>query len=179
MRASCLPNRHFAATASSDPTQNSDGSYQPVRWADASSLLLVLGDAVHAGDPVARRAVPVLLLWHQLVALRQDADPDHVGRLLAFARRGRIDRRAAGAAERLHPWPAAVGGGLDVIGRLALHLEDVARDRHRNAERRAGAGLAVGAVANPDLLRVRFAFDGNRAAVARASDPHGNVLLIA
>src|ERR1051325_8539119 len=95
MRASCLPNRHFAATAWSDPTQNRDGTYQPVRWAGVSSLLLVLLDAVHAGDPVPRRAVPVLLLRHQLVALRQNADPDHVGRLLAFARRGRIDRRAA------------------------------------------------------------------------------------
>src|ERR1051325_1864536 len=75
------------------------------RWL-ASSLLLVLLDAVHAGDPVARRAVPVLLLRHQLVALRQDADPHHVGRLLAFARRGRIDRRAPGGGATPRP-PAA------------------------------------------------------------------------
>src|SRR6266567_3700987 len=43
-----------------------------------SPLLLVLLDAIHAGHPLARRAKPVLLLRHQLVALLKDADPHHV-----------------------------------------------------------------------------------------------------
>ncbi len=125
-----------------------------------------------AGHPIPRRAEPVLPLRRELVALLQDADAHHVGRLLAFARRGRIDRRAALAAERLHARIAAVGRGLQVVGRLALHLELAARDRHRDAERRAGAGLAIGAMADVDLLRIGLAFDGDAAAMARAGDFH-------
>src|SRR5690242_18706042 len=113
-------------------------------------LLLVLRNAVHMRDPIARRAEPALPLRLELIALFEDADANHVGRLLAFAGRGGIDRRAAFAAERLHPRIAAIRGRLHVGGRRAFHPELVSRDRHRDTERRAGAGLAIGAMADVD-----------------------------
>ena len=57
------------------------------------------------------------------LALAQDADAHAVGVLLAFARRGRIDRRAAFRAERLDARRAAVGRQLEVVLRRARHLE--------------------------------------------------------
>jgi hypothetical protein len=46
---------------------------------------------------------------------------------------------------------------------------------HIDAEGGAGADLAIRAVANRGLIRVRFAFDPDVAAVARAVDFHGFV----
>ena len=92
--------------------------------------------------------------------------------LLPVAGRRRIDRRAATRAEGLQARIAAVGGGLQVERWLSGHLERVAGHRDRNAERRAGAGLAIGAVADHDLLRVGLAFDGDGAAMAGAVDFH-------
>src|SRR6185295_4065696 len=139
-------------------------------------LLLVLRQRAEPGNPRPRRAVPILPLGRQLIALAQNADPHHVGGLSALARRGRIDRRAAFAAERLQPRVAAVGRGLEVAGGLAGHREGVAGHRHRDAERRARAGLTVGAMADRDFLGIRLALDGDRAAMARAVDSH--VLLL-
>src|SRR6185312_12874459 len=85
---------------------------------------------------------------------------------------GRIDRRAARAAEGLHAPATAVRCRLQIFRRFAGHLELRAWHRHRDAERRAGSGLAVGTVADRDLLRIGFALDGDRAAVTRAGDFH-------
>src|SRR5262245_47344746 len=126
-----------------------------------SSLLLVALDAAQRGHPGLRRAEPVLPLGHELLALAPDADPHHVGRLLALARRGGIDRRAAARAERLQARMAALGRGLEIAGRLSGHLEGRARNRHRDAERRAGAGLAIRAMADLGFLGIGVAFDGN------------------
>src|SRR5262245_50413970 len=119
---------------------------------DRSGLLLVLLHRAERCHPRLRRAEPVLLLRHELLALAQDADPHHVGRLLAFAGSGGIDRRAATRAERLQARIAALGCGLEVAGRLSGHPEARTWYRHRDAERRAGAGLAIRAMADRGFL---------------------------
>src|SRR5262249_6207813 len=55
------------------------GAVEPEPTRQDSALLLVLVDGGEAGDPGQRRAEPVLLLRHELRALAQDADPQHVG----------------------------------------------------------------------------------------------------
>src|SRR5215470_14020445 len=109
------------------------------------------------------------------MALVQDPHPYHVGRLLPLPRRGRINRRAAAWTERLQASIAALGRGLEICRRLARYAKGCTGNRNIDAEGRAGAGLAIGAVANRGLLRVRFAFDTDVAAVARAVDFHGFV----
>src|SRR5215471_17267110 len=138
----------------------------------SSALLLVPVDRAHPAEPRQRRAEPVLLLRQELAALPQDADAHHVGRLHPLARRRRIDRRAAARAERLHARIAAVRGRLDVVHRLAGHAEGGAGHRHRHAERRAGAGLAIGGMADRGLVGIGIALDGDEAAMARAVDFH-------
>src|SRR5262245_32337086 len=66
-----------------------------------SALLLELADAVEGSDPAARRAPPDLPLGRQLVALLEHSDAHDVERLPALAGRGRVERSAAGRAERL------------------------------------------------------------------------------
>src|SRR5262249_46227637 len=132
----------------------------------SSALLLVLVDGAHRAEPRQRRAEPVLLLRQEVVALAQDADAHHVGRLRARARRGGVDRRPTARTERRHARIAALRRRLDVSRRLAGHAERGAGHRHRYAERRAGAGLAIGAVADRGLLRIGLAFDRDVAAVA-------------
>src|SRR5262249_24774072 len=93
-----------------------------------SPLLLVLVDRGQSRHPGPRRAEPVLPLRHERVALAQDADSHHVRRLLAVARRGRIDRRAATGAERLHARISALRRRLQIACRLPRHPEGRARD---------------------------------------------------
>src|SRR5689334_2527758 len=126
-------------------------------------LLFELADAVHPGHPVARRTPPDLPLRHQLIALFQHADAHDVDRLLTFARRGRIQRGAAGRAERLRARIAALGRGLDVDRRLAAYLEAFALDRDSDAERRTAGRLAVGAMADAVGVGIRLALDRDTA----------------
>ena len=76
-----------------------------------------------------------------------------------------VGRRPAGA-------DCSVGGGLQIKGWLPGHLERGAGHRDRNPERRAGAGLAIGAMADHGLVGVGLAFDADRAAMAGAVDSH-------
>src|SRR5262245_3875853 len=92
-----------------------------------SRPLLVAMDRGQGRDPRQRRTEPVLPLRHELPALAQDADAYAIRRLHACARRCRIDRRAAARTERLNARRATVGGGLEIVGRLARHLERRAR----------------------------------------------------
>src|SRR3984893_5034211 len=108
-----------------------------------SSLLLVLMDGRQPGYPRQRRAKPVLPPRHELVALAQDTNTHHVGRLLPLARRGGIDRRAAAGAEGLQPRMAALRRGLEISRRLPGHLERFPGYRNRYAERGTRARLAV------------------------------------
>src|SRR5262252_6482888 len=107
------------------------------------------------------------------MALVQDSHPYHVGRLLPLPRRGRIDRRAAARTERLQASIAALGRGLEVCRRLARYAKGCTGNGNINAERGAGANLAIRAVANRGLLGVRFAFDPDIAVpfVSRPSGP--------
>src|SRR5262249_32797560 len=108
----------------------------------------------------------------EITALVQDSHPYHVGRLLPLPRRGRINRRAAAWTERLQASIAALGRGLEVCRRLARYAKGCTGNGNINAEGGAGANLAIRAVANRGLLGVRFAFDRDIAAVARAVDFH-------
>src|SRR6516165_20885 len=108
----------------------------------------------------------------KLVALAQNADPQRVGGLHAFTWRGRIDRRAAGAAERLHARTAALGRGLYIDRRLADDFESRASDRDGNPKGSAGCGLAIGAMTDLRLFQVGFRLDLDRAAGASAINFH-------
>jgi hypothetical protein len=141
-------------------------------------LLLVPVQGGKGAYPRQRRAEPVLPAWDEISALAQDSHPYHVGRLLPLPRRGRIDRRAAARTGHLQAWIAALGCGLEVCRRLARYAKGCAGNGNIDAERGAGADLAIRAVANRGLLRVRFAFDPDVAAVARAVDFHGFVPLV-
>jgi len=132
-------------------------------------LLLVPAQGGKGAHPRQRRAEPVLPAWDEVTALAQDSHPYHVGRLLPLPRRGRINRRAAAWTERLQALIAALGRGLEVCRRLARYAKGCTGNGNINAEGGAGADLAIRAVANRGLLRVRFAFDLDIAAVARAS----------
>src|SRR5262245_51927444 len=141
-------------------------------------LLLV---PVHGGKrthPRQRRAEPVLPARDEITTLAQDSHPYQVGRLLPLSRRGRINRRAAARTERLQAWIAALGCGLEVCRRLARYAKGRTGNGNIDAEGGAGADLAIRAVANRGLLGVRFAFDPDVAAVARAVDFHGSVLFL-
>src|SRR6516225_152577 len=107
-----------------------------------------------------------------LVALAQNADPQRVGGLHAFTWRGRRDRRAAGAAERLHARAAALGRGLYIDRWLADDFESRARDRDGNPKGSAGCGLAIGAMTDLRLFRIGFRLDLDRAAGASAINFH-------
>src|SRR5262249_17418289 len=135
-------------------------------------LLLVPAQSRKGAHPRQRRAKPVLPAWDEVMALVQDSHPYHVGRLLPLPRRGRIDRRAAARTERLQASIAALGRGLEVCRRLARYAKSCTGNGNINAEGGAGANLAIRAVANRGLLGVRFAFDPDIAAVARAVDFH-------
>src|SRR5712691_4123393 len=141
--------------------------------AGRSSLLLVLADGGKSRDPRPCRAEPVLPPRLELAALAQDADAHRVGRLRPLARRGRIDRRSATGTERLNARIAAVRRGLEIGRRRSRHSKRRAGHRNRDAERRARAGLTIGAVADRGLLRIGLALDRDVAAVARAVDLHG------
>src|SRR5262249_31254702 len=108
----------------------------------------------------------------EITALVQDSHPYHVGRLLPLPRRGRINRRAAAWTERLQASIAALGRGLEVCRGLARYAKGCTGNGNINAEGGAGANLAIRAVANRGLLAVRFAFDPDIAALARAVDFH-------
>ena len=138
-------------------------------------LLLVPVQGGNGAHPRQRRAEPVLPAWDEITALAQDCHPYHVGRLLPLPRRGRIDRRAAARTERLQAWIAALGRGLEVCRRLARYAKGCTGNGNIDAEGGAGADLAIRAVANRGLLWVRFAFNPDVAAVARAVDFHRSV----
>src|SRR6516225_5060225 len=135
-------------------------------------LLLVPVQGGKGAHPRQRRAEPVLPAWDEVTALVQDTHPYHVGRLLPLPRRGRINRRAAAWTERLQASIAALGRGFEVCRRLARYAKGCTGNGNINAEGGAGANLAIRAVANRGLLGVRFAFDPDIAAVARAVDFH-------
>src|SRR5262245_55000754 len=145
-------------------------------WREHSSLLLVPVQRVEPRHPRQRGAEPVLPFWNELVALAQDADADHVERLRALARRGRVDRRAAARAERLQSGMAAFRRGLEVSRRRSGHLERRAGNGNVDAERGSRAALAIGAMADRGFLRIGLGFDGDVAAVARAVDFHALLL---
>src|SRR5581483_9060265 len=126
----------------------------------ALALFFISGQASDIGDPWLRRPVPDLALWHELVALPQDADAQ------------RIERRPAGAAKSLDPRIAALGGRLNVSARLAGNLQRRARHSDRDAERGAGRSLAIGAMAQIGVIRIGFGFDPDRAAGASAVHFH-------
>src|SRR5262249_14340558 len=84
-------------------------------------------------------------------------------------RRGRIDRRAAARTECLQAWIAALGRGLEVCRRLARYAKGRTGSGNIEAEGGTGADLAIRAVANPGLLRVRFAFYPDVPGVAGAA----------
>src|SRR5262245_33484914 len=136
-------------------------------------LLLVSAQGGKRTHPRQRRAEPVLPPRDEITALAQDSHPYHVGRLLPLSRRGRIDRPAAARTERLLAWIAALGCGLEVCRRLARYAKGRTGNGNIDAEGGAIADLAIRAVANRSLLRVRVAFDPDVAAVARAVDFHG------
>src|SRR5262245_51329227 len=141
-------------------------------------LLFVPVQGGKGAHPRQRRAEPVLSAWDEITALAQDSHPYHVGPLLPLSRRGRIDRRAAARTECLQAWIAALGRGLEVCRRLARYAKGRTRNGNIDAEGGAGADLAIRAVANRGLLGVRFAFDPDVAAVARAVDFHGSFLFL-
>ena len=66
-----------------------------------------------------------------------------------------------------------LGRGFEVCRRLARYAKGRTRNGNIDAEGGAIADLAIRAVANRSLLRVRVAFDPEVAAVARAVDFHG------
>src|SRR5215467_2484230 len=141
-------------------------------------LLLVPVQGGKRAHPRQRRAEPVLPAWDKITALAQDSHPYHVGCLLPLPRRGRIDWRAAARTECLQAWIAALGRGLEVCRRLARYAKGRTGNGNIDAEGGAGADLAIRAVANRGLLGVRFAFDPDVAAVARAVDFHGSFLFL-
>src|SRR5581483_6029591 len=100
------------------PSLESAGLAQTAGLRKPSGLLLELGNPVEGADPAARRAPPDLPFRHQLVALLQHSDAHDVDGLWPFAGCGRIERGAAGRAERLQPRIAALGARLDVGRRL-------------------------------------------------------------
>src|ERR1700694_4503622 len=142
----------------------------PVANRRTSALLLVLVTGGKSAQPGQRRPHPVLLLGQELLPLSQDADADHVRRLRPLAGRRRIDRRSAARAERLDARVAAVGRRLDVTRRLSGHSERRARNGDRDAERRAGAGLTIGAMTDRRLVGIGLTLDRDVAAVAGAVD---------
>src|SRR5262249_61183100 len=117
-------------------------------------------------DPWPRRSPPKLAPRRELVALAQNAGPQRVGGPHAFTWRGRIDRRAAGAAERLHARAAALGRGLYIDRRLAGDFESRARNREGNPKGSAGCGPALGAMTNLRLFRIGLRLDLDRPASA-------------
>src|SRR5262249_27393562 len=156
----CLPTAH-TRTGVSYRT-----SLRPLR------LLVVPAQGGKGAYPRQRRAEPALPAWDEITALAQDPHPHHVGRLLPLPRRGRKDRRAAARTERLQAWIAALGRGLEVCRRLARYAKSCTGNGNIDAEGGAGADLAIRAVANRGLLRVRFTLDPDVSAVARAVDFH-------
>ncbi len=85
---------------------------------------------------------------------------------------GRVDGRSAVGAEELEP-PAAVVSGLYVkSGRTGRDLEPVAVCADGHSIRGAGQPLAVGTVADCDVLRVDLGFIRDLSALACAIDVH-------
>src|SRR5215208_429827 len=146
----------------------------PLAKVAISAAFLHLRHRIQLRRPRPCRAEPDLPFGDELIALPQDADAQHIHRLRAVAGRGRIDRRAAGGTEGLGARIAAFRRGANVDRGLSLHLEAVAGDGNRNAERRCGPGLAIGAMTNHRLLRIGFGFDADRPAQACAVDFHAS-----
>src|SRR5262249_49965305 len=87
-------------------------------------------------------------------------------------RRGGVDRRTAGLAERLLALRAAVGG-LGVHARVTRdELERAWCGADVDAERRARQHLAVPAMTDPRRRRIDVGLVSDRTAVASASDMH-------
>lgn len=85
---------------------------------------------------------------------------------------GRVDGRSAVGTEELEP-PAAVVGALYVkSGRTGRDLEPVAVCADGHSIRGAGQPLAVGTVADCDVLRVDLGFIRDLSALACAIDVH-------
>jgi hypothetical protein len=134
---------------------------------------VLLRNGSEPGDPGPRRAKPDLLLRHKPSALAQNSDTQRVGGPRMFARRGRIDRRGARRAEGLNSRIAAVRRGLQIACRLPCHREGIAGGTDRDAKRRTGAGLTVGAMADRNRLRIDLRRNGNCAAMAGAVHLYG------
>src|SRR5262249_46315053 len=126
--------------------------------------------------PALRRPLPVLQLRRELIALVQGADADRMDLWIRFGA-GRVDRRAAMRTKRL--WPL-----VSIFRRLYVGLEFALQEReaaflcgHHGAERRTGQGLAIGAVADRNSIRIDFSFVADVATMAPAVDLHRLVLL--
>src|SRR5262245_66626861 len=85
---------------------------------------------------------------------------------------GRVDRRAAMGAKRLRPLVSALSR-LDVDLQLTLQEPEAAFFRLRHgAERRTRQGLAIGAVADRNRVRIDFSLVADEAAMTLAVDFH-------
>jgi hypothetical protein len=74
------------------------------------------------------------------------------------------------------PALVAAVGGLHIVRRFAGEQpETVSPDGHDNAESGPVQGLAIGAIAKLDFIRVDVRLEGDMPAVAPAIDFHGNL----
>src|SRR5262249_56985420 len=111
------------------------------------------GDRVKRSEPRLLRATPDLSFRYELIALAHAADADVVD-LRAVAGGGGVDRGAATRAKALRALGAALRR-LHVDRRLTGgQAETVLQRADRQAKRRAGQRLTVGAVPDRGPLRI-------------------------
>src|SRR6266511_2641650 len=120
--------------------------------------------------PVLLRARPDLRPRDQLFSLAHGSDPDETD-LWPVSYGCAIDRRAAPRTECQLEFASALPHP-DIDRRLSGHTKRVLSDRDERAKRGARQLLAVDAVADLGLFRVRFALVGDVAAVAPTADMH-------
>ena len=125
-----------------------------VRRGESHSMLWLALEALHAGEvhrPRESRAAPALPGRSQLGAAVERAHPQ-AKRLRVGACRCGVERRAAFGAEPVHPFiPAFRGLGVEPGG-AASQDEGAGQAWHRGAKGGAGKGLAIGAMADSDLV---------------------------
>src|SRR5262245_31164543 len=111
----------------------------------------------------------------QLRPLAYGSHPQPVDLGIGYGRR--VDGCAALGTESLSARVSAFGGLLYVNLRLTRQqLKSVLSALHVGAERRTGAGLAIRAVAYPDVFGVDFSLISDVAAMTRTVDSHGHFL---
>src|SRR5215813_5059353 len=121
--------------------------------------------------PVLLRACPDLGPRDQLFSLAHGSDPDEIDLWPVVPYGCAIDRRATPRTECQLEFASTLPHP-DIDRRLSGQTKRVLSDRDESAKRGARQLLAVDAVANLGLFRVRFALVGDVAAVAPAIDMH-------